>query len=76
MEKAPTLSFQCPKLWQDMPGSEKTRFCDQCGHSVKNLSLLDGSSGDLVRDFGAEGELSATKEDAIAVVFKAPKSSG
>jgi hypothetical protein len=35
-----------------------------------------GSSGDLVRDFGAEGELFATKEDAIAVVFKAPKSSG
>jgi hypothetical protein len=39
-------------------------------------NYIFGSSGDLVRDFGAEGELSATKEDAIAVVFKAPKSSG
>ena len=40
MEKAPTLSFQCPKLWQDMPGSETKRFCDECGHHVQNLSLL------------------------------------
>ena len=39
-EKAPTLSFQCPKLWQDMPGSETKRFCEECGHHVQNLSLL------------------------------------
>lgn len=39
-EKAPTLSFQCPKLWQNMPGSETERFCDSCGHQVQNLSLL------------------------------------
>ncbi len=39
-DKAPTLSFQCPKLWQDMTGSETKRFCEECGHHVQNLSLL------------------------------------
>lgn len=42
-EKAPTLSFQCPKLLTDMPGSEKECFCDTCGHSVRNLSLMSNS---------------------------------
>ncbi|MDA7930515.1 hypothetical protein N9062_02905 [Akkermansiaceae bacterium] len=40
-DNAPTLSFQCPKLWRDMPGLETKRFCEECGHHVRNLSLLD-----------------------------------
>lgn len=39
-DKAPILSFQCPKLWRDMPGSETKRFCEECRHQVQNLSLL------------------------------------
>lgn len=42
-EKAPTLSFQCPKLWQNLSGSEKSRFCEACGHDVQNLSLMTRS---------------------------------
>jgi hypothetical protein len=24
----PALSFSCPKIWAQMQGDEKTRFCD------------------------------------------------
>ena len=34
-----------------------------------------GSSGNLVRNFRAEGQFPAAKEDAIPIVFKVPKSS-
>jgi len=39
-ENAPELVFECPRLWESMPGSEESRFCDSCGHQVYNLSLL------------------------------------
>ncbi len=43
-EKAPELSFQCPKLWEKLTGSSATRrFCAACGHSVHNLSTLSES---------------------------------
>ena len=42
-EKAPQLTFECPKLWNSMPGSETERFCDMCQHTVHNLSLLSES---------------------------------
>ncbi len=35
-----------------------------------------GSSGNLVRDFGAEGQLAAEEQDAGAVILKAPKATG
>jgi hypothetical protein len=34
-----------------------------------------GSSGNLVRDFGAEGELTAAEQNTVPVVFKVPKTS-
>lgn len=43
-EKAPRLAFECPKLWQDMPGSEEKRFCEVCGHHVHNLSLMSDAA--------------------------------
>ena len=43
-EEAPDLSFQCPKLWENLAGSSETaRFCDTCGHHVHNFSLLSKS---------------------------------
>lgn len=39
-EKGPTLSFQCPKLWENFSGSDTTRFCKACGYIVHNLSRL------------------------------------
>lgn len=37
----PALSFTCPKLWAQMEGNEKTRFCDVCQKNVHNLSMMD-----------------------------------
>ena len=36
----PALSFTCPKLWAQMEGNEKTRFCDVCQKNVHNLSMM------------------------------------
>lgn len=36
----PALSFTCPKLWAQMQGNEKTRFCDVCQKNVHNLSMM------------------------------------
>lgn len=36
----PKLAFACPKLWADMRGDERTRFCDVCGMHVHDLSAL------------------------------------
>lgn len=37
----PALSFACPKLWAQMEGNEKTRFCDVCQKNVHNLSMMN-----------------------------------
>lgn len=37
----PALSFNCPKLWEQMEGDEKMRFCDVCQKNVHNLSMLN-----------------------------------
>lgn len=37
----PALSFSCPKLWSQMQGDEKTRFCDVCQKNVHNLSMMN-----------------------------------
>jgi|GEM_PF-4667674 len=37
----PALSFTCPKLWEQMEGNEKMRFCDVCQKNVHNLSMLN-----------------------------------
>ncbi|WP_395748239.1 hypothetical protein [Prosthecobacter sp.] len=37
----PALSFNCPKLWAQMQGDEKTRFCDVCQKNVHNLSMMN-----------------------------------
>ncbi|YCM43873.1 hypothetical protein V2O64_21425 [Verrucomicrobiaceae bacterium 227] len=43
-EKAPELSFQCPKRWENFSGSDTERFCEACGHHVHNLSRLSQSA--------------------------------
>ena len=40
MEKAPKLSYKCPKLWAKMRGDERVRHCDACNCNVYNLSCL------------------------------------
>lgn len=42
-EKAPQLTYECPKHWNSMSGSESERFCEVCQHTVHNLSLLSKS---------------------------------
>ena len=39
----PKLSFVCPLPWETMSGSERLRYCSQCGHHVSNLSLLSAA---------------------------------
>jgi hypothetical protein len=43
----PTITTPCPKLWQEMHGDSKTRFCDHCHLHVQNLSAM--SQGDVAR---------------------------
>jgi len=40
MTTPPKLSFACPLPWTKMSGTERSRFCAQCGHHVRNLSLM------------------------------------
>jgi hypothetical protein len=51
-----TIPNPCPKLWRELDGDSKRRFCNHCQHSVHNLSemshvdrnkLLSESSGRL-----------------------------
>ena len=37
----PAISFSCPKIWAQMQGDEKTRFCDVCQKNVHNLSMMN-----------------------------------
>ena len=37
----PEITFKCPKVWAEMPGDERTRFCDVCNRQVNNLSLMN-----------------------------------
>ena len=37
----PAISFSCPKIWEQMHGDEKTRFCDVCQKNVHNLSMMN-----------------------------------
>jgi len=37
----PAISFSCPKIWEQMQGDEKTRFCDVCQKNVHNLSMMN-----------------------------------
>ena len=38
----PEIAFKCPKVWSQMRGDEKTRFCDVCNRQVHNLSMMSG----------------------------------
>ena len=40
MPRPPTLSYNCPLLWQKMTGDESARYCEVCKHTIKNISLL------------------------------------
>jgi hypothetical protein len=37
---APNIRMPCPKLWHEMSGDSKTRFCDHCQLHVQNLSAM------------------------------------
>jgi len=37
----PEITFKCPKVWAQMQGDERTRFCDVCNRQVHNLSLMN-----------------------------------
>ena len=55
MEKAPKLSYKCPKLWAEMKGDERVRHCDVCNYNVHNLSFLSKSERrDLYRKAKSE----------------------
>ena len=36
----PTIRTPCPKVWQEIHGDSKTRFCDHCQLHVQNLSAM------------------------------------
>jgi hypothetical protein len=40
MNPFPKISFSCPVPWANLPGDERARFCEQCGHTVTNLSEM------------------------------------
>jgi len=37
---APNIRTPCPKLWHEINGDSKTRFCDHCQLHVQNLSAM------------------------------------
>ncbi len=36
----PEFTFKCPKVWAEMQGDERTRFCNVCNRQVHNLSMM------------------------------------
>ena len=60
-EKAPELSFQCPKLWESFAGSDTKRFCEACGHNVHNLSRLSES--------GRKALIEKSKQERVCVAY-------
>lgn len=58
----PALSFTCPKLWAQMDGNEKTRFCDVCQKNVHNLSMMNAEERQAL--------LAGTGESPCVAYFK------
>ena len=46
-EVPPPIKTPCSRLWQNMDGDSKTRFCDHCQLHVQNLSAM--SKRDVAR---------------------------
>jgi hypothetical protein len=40
MNTPPKISFACPIPWSEMKGSDVSRHCEACGHTIHNLSSL------------------------------------
>lgn len=40
MSAPPKVSFACPIPWAEMKGSDVSRYCAACGHTIHNLSAL------------------------------------
>lgn len=40
MNTPPPIAEPCPKLWEEMKGDAKRRFCEHCQHHVHNLSEM------------------------------------
>jgi hypothetical protein len=43
MNTFPQLSYVCPIRWNELPGDERERFCEKCGHRVSNLSAMNAA---------------------------------
>ena len=56
------------------PRSEFEKLLERSECESTGIYFL-GSSGNLVRDFGAEGELAAAEQNTVPVVFKVSKTS-
>ena len=41
MNTQPKLAFACPMAWSEMKGSDYSRNCAECGHTIHNLSALN-----------------------------------
>ena len=51
----PKLSFACPIPWAGLPGNERAKFCDQCGHTIVNFSTLtEAARRELLERAGPE----------------------
>jgi len=67
----PPLSFVCPKLWTEMPGDERTRFCVVCGLHVHNLSALTADERASLRR-NTQGRLCATYQRRLDGTYVTP----
>jgi hypothetical protein len=66
------VSSPCPKSWEELPGNQRVRFCDECKLNVYNLAdlapkevetLVRRSSGRLCGRLYLRGDRTATLRD-------------
>lgn len=56
----PKLSFACPVPWQGMSGTERWKYCAQCGHHVANLSALTAAERQALLECAREARVCGT----------------
>jgi len=67
----PRLAFACPKLWTEMSGDERTRFCSTCGLHVHNLSVLTADERASLRR-NTQGRLCVTYQRRLNGAYVTP----
>jgi hypothetical protein len=67
-----TIPTPCPANWDSMTGDDRTRFCQECGKSVVNLSALtEEEASSLVAERGHDLCAQVTRrKDGSAVTAK------